>query len=67
MRFTYVLPWPEQFSAEKEFSFRIKAVADRLGHECLIRSADEIKAVPAEDRADRFRQTSFSRMAVPGL
>ena len=49
-----MLPWPEQFSAEKEFSFRIKVAADRLGHECLIRSADEIKAVPAEDRVPKF-------------
>lgn len=36
MRLSYLLPWPDQFSAEKEFSFRLESVLKDLGHELVI-------------------------------
>ena len=36
MRLSYLLPWPDQLSAEKEFSFRLESALKDLGHELVI-------------------------------
>jgi hypothetical protein len=47
-----LLPWPNQFSAEKEFSFRIATAAKEMGHECLVLSGEDIASIQVPMRKE---------------
>jgi hypothetical protein len=54
MRISYLLPWPNQLSAEKEFSFRLAAVLENLGHELVVVSERDFDRTAIEKRNQVF-------------
>jgi hypothetical protein len=54
MRFAFILPWPDQLSAEKEFSERLKQVMRKLKHDLVIASEAEIDLTEVHLRTQKF-------------
>lgn len=50
MRLSYLMPWPNQPSAEKEFSFRLAAVLESLGHELVVVGEEDFDNTPIKKR-----------------
>lgn len=59
MKYAYVLNWPEQPSAEKEFAFRLEKVFQELGHELLLVTEEQILTVPIKERSLNFGEFLF--------
>ena len=68
MNFSYIVPWPDQLSAEQEFGFRLVKTAEQLGHKCSLITLDEIKRIAPSNRPNILGEFIFvPHFTIPAI
>lgn len=71
MHFSYLVPWPDQLSAEQEFGHRLVIAARNAGHDCTLLTEIQLMTIPQADRmeltGDFILLPHFTQAKVPGV